>query len=291
MRTQKKIITMLSTLILTLFFFSCANPTNEEIKFQVTYNTTIGTAPKNVELLAGTSLEEKHLPLLVQDGYTFIGWYNGDNKVDIGYKITQNTTLTAKWEQLSVLEVSFSQKVTEVDKGTSVTLSTSTEGAIIYYTLDGTNPTTSSTKYTNPIVINENVTIKAIAAKENYISSKVTSISYTIKTVTIDSITTNKNRYIFDENIDFTIKGTNFNLLKELKDPTIKVQFYVLETNLEGELIESPILEEIICDIDETTNTATMTTSIPSFIFFMEEGYGEIVAKVLLNGEDINKKN
>ncbi|MEQ6388083.1 chitobiase/beta-hexosaminidase C-terminal domain-containing protein [Bacillaceae bacterium S4-13-58] len=54
----------------------------------------------------------------------------------------------------------------EVFAGTSVELSTSTEGTTIYYTNDGTTPTVESTVYTVPIEITEATTIKAIAVKE-----------------------------------------------------------------------------------------------------------------------------
>ena len=70
----------------------------------------------------------------------------------------------------------------EVEEGAKVTISCATSGATVYYTTDGTTPTTSSTKYTGAIIVNKAMTIKAIAAKEgNYINSGVATASYTIK--------------------------------------------------------------------------------------------------------------
>ncbi len=66
----------------------------------------------------------------------------------------------------------------EVVKGTAVTLTTETAGATIYYTTDGKDPTTASTVYTAPIVINETVTIKAIAVKAGMNNSGVVVFSY-----------------------------------------------------------------------------------------------------------------
>ncbi len=76
-----------------------------------------------------------------------------------------------------------------VGSGTSVTLNTSTGGARIYYTLDGTTPTTASTLYTAPVVLTNTgtaaveKTIKAIAVKSGMNNSAVTSITYTITPV------------------------------------------------------------------------------------------------------------
>ena len=56
----------------------------------------------------------------------------------------------------------------------AVSITTETVGATIYYTTDGTTPTTSSTEYTVPLTENiSGVTIKAIAVKEGMITSVV----------------------------------------------------------------------------------------------------------------------
>lgn len=63
-----------------------------------------------------------------------------------------------------------------------VALSSET-GGTIYYTTDGTDPTTSSTKYTEPILLQDEGTteIRAIAVNENDIPSVVSSGEYTIE--------------------------------------------------------------------------------------------------------------
>lgn len=71
-------------------------------------------------------------------------------------------------------------KAGEVAVGTTVTLSCTTTGATIYYTTDGTTPTTSSTVYSSAITVNEAVTIKAIATAEGYDQSEVATFAYTI---------------------------------------------------------------------------------------------------------------
>jgi hypothetical protein len=61
----------------------------------------------------------------------------------------------------------------------SVTI-TATSGATIYYTIDGSTPTTDSTVYTGSIEVSSSETIQAIAAAPGYTSSAVGSASYTI---------------------------------------------------------------------------------------------------------------
>jgi hypothetical protein len=61
-----------------------------------------------------------------------------------------------------------------------VTISDATAGATIYYTTDGTNPTTSSTVFTVPIPVGSTATIKAIAAAPGLANSAVATAIYTI---------------------------------------------------------------------------------------------------------------
>ena len=62
----------------------------------------------------------------------------------------------------------------------SLTITDSLAGATIYYTTDGTAPTTSSTEYTGPITVSSTETIEANAAATGYSTSAVTTAAYTI---------------------------------------------------------------------------------------------------------------
>lgn len=62
----------------------------------------------------------------------------------------------------------------------SVTISTETGGATIYYTTDGSTPTTSSNVYSSAISVSATQTIKAIAVKDGYNNSSVATANYYI---------------------------------------------------------------------------------------------------------------
>lgn len=63
----------------------------------------------------------------------------------------------------------------------NVTINCSTEGATIYYTLDGSEPTTESSVYSTPIVVSESTIIKAMAVKADFENSAVATATYNIQ--------------------------------------------------------------------------------------------------------------
>src|SRR5207302_7615934 len=67
------------------------------------------------------------------------------------------------------------------DSSVAVTLTDSTSGATIYYTTDGSTPTTASTPYSGPITVTTTQTIKAIAEAPGYATSALASATYTIR--------------------------------------------------------------------------------------------------------------
>jgi len=62
----------------------------------------------------------------------------------------------------------------------TVALSDTTSGAAIYYTTNGTTPTTSSTLYSGPITVSSSETIEALATATGYTASSVSTAAYVI---------------------------------------------------------------------------------------------------------------
>ena len=75
------------------------NPDNPEQTYSVTYKSQYGTVPSKISgLKKDDELTILQLQELVATGYTFAGWYNGENEITTGHKITCDLELTAKWD-------------------------------------------------------------------------------------------------------------------------------------------------------------------------------------------------
>ena len=123
---------------------------------------------------------------------TFVGWSDGTKTYLPGedYRIVDsNVEFTAVWQRKEI-EVTISSDVVE-NGGTidleSATISISAEAVpasgdepTIYYTVDGTEPTTDSFRYEGPFVITDSsVVIKAFAVSDDYFDSDIAQFSFT----------------------------------------------------------------------------------------------------------------
>jgi hypothetical protein len=74
----------------------------------------------------------------------------------------------------------FSPLAGAVTNGTLVNISTITPGATIYFTTNGTTPTTGSLVYSTPIAITQGVTLNALGVENGYSNSVILTASYSI---------------------------------------------------------------------------------------------------------------
>ena len=64
--------------------------------------------------------------------------------------------------------------------GQLISITDATPGAVLYYTMDGTAPTTGSAKYSKPLIISSSVTVQAIAVAPGFTESAAASAAYII---------------------------------------------------------------------------------------------------------------
>ena len=116
-------------------------------------------------------------------GYTKLNAYVYETLDPNGAKVFFNLPLVATQTRETVGQVATptaTPAAGAVAAGTVVSLASTTEGATIYYTTDGTTPSMESEVYNGPITVSSAVTIKAIAVKEGSDPSSALSAAYTI---------------------------------------------------------------------------------------------------------------
>lgn len=106
---------------------------------------------------------------------TIVFWLN-----DIRTRLAALEAAISTYPQ-TVVDPAFSPAAGTYLSTQSVTISTTTAGATIYYTTDGTTPTTASTVYSAPVSISANTTLKALATKATLTNSAVVTGVYAIK--------------------------------------------------------------------------------------------------------------
>ena len=132
------------------------------------------TSDKNIVKLDYSSKEsiewEKTMPIYAAaEGTCTITLQCNTGKPSPQCKIT---VVDSKWVKADIPSGS-------VKRGTLLTLTSSKAGATIYYTTDGKEPNKQSTRYTQPIPINESMTLKAKAYLGSE-ESKTTTREYTV---------------------------------------------------------------------------------------------------------------
>ncbi len=155
----------------------------------------------------------------------------------------------------------------------AVKLSDSTSGAVLYYTTNGTTPTTSSAQYTpgTPIEISKTTKIEAIAVASGYSNSAVIGGTYTIETSTTPPKTlqisgTPATKAEVGEFYTFTptvVASAGSTLTYSVKDKPAWAQFGVATGTLSG----TPAAGSAATDANIVISVSNGTTSasLPAF--------------------------
>ena len=219
---------------------------------------------------------------LIKEGFVFDGWY--DNPEYTGTAIdslvgrTGDLTVYARWrDENQVATVQFSEPAGGVDMATEITLSCETEGATIYYTIDGSDPQISTTRITysddEKIYIKAEITIKAYATKANseMTDSDVSTINYTLNVYTLN-FDANGGTLSSDMQASVeVISGNSYDFANFVptKEGCIFKGWYLSETpdefvtNYEPNIENTPT--KTVTIYAKWENTATITVTMPTY--------------------------
>ena len=103
---------------------------------------------------------------------------------------------------------SFSPAAGTFDVAQDITLKTSTPSAHIYYTLDGTDPDNGSAKYSTPIHITQNTTIKAITYADGLTESSISEGVFNIRCAQ-PTFSLEEGEYTTAQNVTISAEGAD----------------------------------------------------------------------------------
>ena len=98
----------------------------------------------------------------------------------IAVYLSQTSSVASSTYTFQVAAPQFKPGGARYSSAQSVTISDFTPGSTIYYTTNGTTPTTSSPVYNGPISVTSTTTIQALAVENGYANSVISSARYTI---------------------------------------------------------------------------------------------------------------
>jgi hypothetical protein len=127
-----------------------------------------------------TTSKAINIPATVGANTAYVGFSAGTGGLSANQAILSWTYNTSGTAPSVAAAPTFSPTAGTYTSAQNVTLTDTTAGAIIYYTTNGSTPTTASTVYGGPIAVNATTTVKAIAAASGYTNSAVAASTYTI---------------------------------------------------------------------------------------------------------------
>lgn len=139
-----------------------------------------------------------------------------------GRFLIDNITITQTGSSQIAAQPTFSVPAGVYTSPITVDITSATSNATIYYTTDGTTPTTSSTLYTGPITISQTTTLKAIATASGYINSMMTTATYTFP-ITVDNLAAFKAQtsaptnqpFIINNDVTYVFGQGNYTYVKD----------------------------------------------------------------------------
>lgn len=112
--------------------------------------------------------------LITKTNYTLYVKHPADEK---GFEsIANSVTFTLEAEKVKTPTISPNGETDTCSD--TITITCETDGAVIYYTTDGTTPTVASIAYTGSFTLNNSATVKAIAIKSGIDDSDVASVDF-----------------------------------------------------------------------------------------------------------------
>ncbi len=137
----------------------------------------------------GTIVKNTSTQLVASDDYEYIGILASAalymTSITLTWTVEEDATFYYSYPDCSspaqVKTPTFSVSEGSYIENQSVTISCATDGATIYYTTDGNDPTTSSSTYSSAISISTTTTVKAMAVKSGLTDSEIASATYTIR--------------------------------------------------------------------------------------------------------------
>lgn len=173
----------------------------------------------------------------LQDGkqYDLTVWYNDRNKNYSGnyFPLTKIVVATPAITHLDAPTISGDALFVE-STNVNITSPVDVEGVAIYYTLDGTDPTTASLPYNAPIPLTETTTVKAIAVYKSIVSD--------VATMTFEKFDANAPRTIAEL---ASIKADLASVTVSFADAQVvygEENNYILRENIEGKYYALDVL-------------------------------------------------
>ena len=121
------------------------------------------------------------IPGTVGGNTAWVGFTGGTGHYTAIQDILNWTSVsTTSWGQQTAATPVISPTTGTYAPPQTVSITDSTSGSTIFYTLDGSQPTTSSTKYTGPFAVSTTTTVKAIATATNFLQSATAASVITI---------------------------------------------------------------------------------------------------------------